>query len=113
MSNLQLLMVMYVVMGLVVVGLAIPLVLRRIKPNPFYGVRLGRIMKDEKLWYAANAYVGWWMIALGVLTAILAVVLPMFPHVSILRYTLGVLGIIGVGTLVATIFCWRYIRSIN
>ncbi|HLY27059.1 MAG TPA: SdpI family protein [Aggregatilineales bacterium] len=113
MSKIQLLMLVYIVLGLVVAGLGVPLVLRRIKPNPFYGVRLGRTMKDEKMWYAVNAYVGRWLVALGLLTAILALVVAAFPGISILRYTLTVLGIVGVGTIAAMVFSWRYIRSLD
>ena len=113
MNKIQILMVMYAVMGLVVAGIGIPLAQRRIKPNSWYGVRFGRIMKDEELWYAVNAYVGRWLLVLGLLTTVLALVLAAIPGISILKYTFVVLGIVAVGTLLATFFSWRYFRSLG
>lgn len=39
-------------------GLAVPLWRGKIAPNPSYGVRTKRTLKDPALWYRANAVVG-------------------------------------------------------
>ncbi len=111
MDKIQILMVMYAVMGLVVAGLGIPLAQRKIKPNSLYGVRLGRTMTDEKVWYAVNAYVGRWLLVLGLLTTVVALLLAVIPNIGILMYSLAVLGIVGVGVVLAIVFSWRYYRS--
>ena len=38
--------------------LAIPLILRRIPPNPLYGLRVPATYRDEQVWYDANAASG-------------------------------------------------------
>ena len=54
---------------------AIPLVTGQVTPGSLYGVRLAIATNDPNLWYTVNSVAGWWMIALGVLTAILAALL--------------------------------------
>lgn len=46
------------VSGPLLVLLAIPLWLRRIPPNRFYGVRTRETLADEALWYEVNARSG-------------------------------------------------------
>jgi len=38
--------------------IAIPLILRRVPPNPVYGFRTRTTLADENIWYATNAYFG-------------------------------------------------------
>jgi len=52
--------------GLVIIGIAIPLVLRRVKPNPLYGFRVPATFADEVVWYEMNARAGRHMIVIGV-----------------------------------------------
>ena len=54
-----------IVFGLVYIGCAlllictsIPLVLRKIKMNHFYGIRIGKSFQSENNWYDINAYGG-------------------------------------------------------
>lgn len=44
------------------IGLAIPLVRRKIKMNYFYGVRFKNSFVSDEAWYAINEYGGWQMI---------------------------------------------------
>ena len=44
--------------GLIVIGISIPLILRRIPMNRFYGVRLPKSFASDANWYAINAYGG-------------------------------------------------------
>jgi hypothetical protein len=48
----------WTVSSLVIIGLAIPLVRRRIGPNAFYGVRFAESFRSEDAWYAINRYGG-------------------------------------------------------
>ncbi|HZO87479.1 MAG TPA: SdpI family protein [Chthonomonadaceae bacterium] len=52
------LMILYVAMGLLQAGLAVPLIQRRIKPNPWYGFRVPKTLHNERIWYAANFRAG-------------------------------------------------------
>ena len=93
-------------LSVMLVLVSIPLLLRRIPPNAFYGLRVPATYADEWVWYEANALAGRDMVALGVLLVVLALVLPL----------LGLKGgtpplvwaaVAGVGSLVMTLVAWR------
>lgn len=46
---------LFVAVGLLFIGLAIPLIRRRVKPNETYGLRVQATFADEWVWYEANA----------------------------------------------------------
>ena len=48
-------MFLNLVVGLLIVGLSIPLIRRRVKPNRLYGFRTPKTMSSEQIWYEANA----------------------------------------------------------
>src|SRR5262245_11421137 len=48
----------YAIPSVLLVLLAIPLILRRVPPNPIYGLRVPATYKDEQVWYDANAASG-------------------------------------------------------
>jgi uncharacterized membrane protein len=66
---------LFLITGLVIAGLGIPLWLRRVPPNRLYGIRTAGTLADESRWYAVNASAGRVMVGVGVATAILSVVL--------------------------------------
>lgn len=51
--------------------IGLPLALRLIGPNRFYGVRTQRTMENLDVWYAANTANGIAMVAFGILSAII------------------------------------------
>jgi uncharacterized membrane protein len=55
--------------GLVIAGLGVPLVMRRVPPNDLYGLRTPATRKNETLWYEANARSGWYSVLTGVAVA--------------------------------------------
>lgn len=56
---------MNLIVGLVSIGISIPLVLRKIPMNNWYGVRVPKAFTSDENWYEINAYGGKWMIAAG------------------------------------------------
>jgi len=50
--------------------LAIPLVLRKVPRNLIYGYRTARTLKSDEVWYPANAFFGWCLIASSIVSAI-------------------------------------------
>ncbi len=54
------------VMGVVLAALSIPLLLRAVPPNRFYGVRTRRAFASEQNWYALNAFGGKCLLGYGV-----------------------------------------------
>ena len=67
--------VVFFIPGLATVLFAIPLILRRIPPNPLYGLRIPATYKDEQVWYDANAATGRDMAIFGVAISLLVFVL--------------------------------------
>lgn len=63
--------------------MAIPLFLRKIPPNPYYGVRLAKSFKSAHNWYEINAYYAkhWliWSVLQFVITLIAACFRNIFP----------------------------------
>jgi uncharacterized membrane protein len=58
-------MLLFVCTGLLLVGLSIPLLLRRVKPNGWYGFRVRKTLSDERIWYESNAYMAKWLLISG------------------------------------------------
>lgn len=55
--------------------LAIPLLRRRVRPNPWYGYRTRATLSDEAVWYEANAYFARAFVAGCVVSGVAALVL--------------------------------------
>ena len=52
------LLVLYLVTGLLLVGLSLPLIYRKVPPNYWYGFRVRATLENEEVWYPANEYAG-------------------------------------------------------
>ena len=87
---------LFVAVGLLFIGLAIPLIRRRIKPNKTYGLRLPATFADEWVWYEANARTGRDLIYGGLCQLTAAVLLLPVP---IIAYALINAGVILASTL--------------
>ena len=59
--------------GVLLAAVSLPLVLRRIPMNHFYGVRVAAAFTSEARWYDINAYGGRLLFVYGVLVALLGV----------------------------------------
>jgi uncharacterized membrane protein len=51
--------------GILLVALGVPLWLRRIPPNLFYGARFRSALADDAVWYEVNALAGRNLVAIG------------------------------------------------
>jgi hypothetical protein len=100
---------MYVLIGLILIAISIPLKKGNVAMNHFYGVRLRKSFTSEKNWYLMNTYGGRQLMAwsavilvLGILTffiplngnellialvAFLPLIVLIFPMVLIVRYS--------------------------
>ncbi len=108
------LMITFVCLGLLIVGLSVPMILRRVKPNPWYGFRTPRPLADESVWYAANGYSGRLLLMLGAIWAAGAVVLRYVPDMgtdfAACSIAYGV--VITVGLLAVVGLSFRYLCSL-
>ena len=102
----------YAFFGLVMVGLAIPLIRRKIRPNGAYGFRFASAMADPEVWYPVNAYGGRLMLIYGglILAAALLLdwLLPQKEGVYVLLMTLLLLG----GLVPITILTYRLTQTL-
>ena len=105
------LLLFYVVGSLFLIGLSLPLIGQKIRPNPFYGFRLTPVFNDERIWYATNKYAAKWLAAGGVSVLLTAIGLYFVPGLSVDFYALACLGVL-IGVLVpGFISSYRYARS--
>jgi uncharacterized membrane protein len=58
---------LFAAVGLLFIGLSVPLILGRVPPNHLYGCRTERTLADPKLWYEANRVSGKDFLTAGVL----------------------------------------------
>ena len=68
------LMIVFSSMALLLMGLSLPLMFRRVKPNYFYGLRVPATFADEFVWYEANARSGRDLFTLGLVELVFALV---------------------------------------
>ena len=65
--------------GVVVVGVSIPLILRRIPMNGFYGVRIPKSFVSDDNWYAINAYGGRFLALAGAIISVIGLIIRFRP----------------------------------
>jgi hypothetical protein len=93
--------------GLLLIGLSVPLIRRRVKPNALYGLRVPATFADEWVWYEANARSGRDLLLLGGVQVVTALLTPWIPGLSEDAYALTNAGLIGIGALILCIVGWR------
>jgi hypothetical protein len=87
---LTILLVMFMAAGLLLSAISIPLVLRKIGPNPVSGFRVKRTLEDPRVWYEVNAVAGKGLLADGLIVVIAALGLAAVPGISLDRYAFSV-----------------------
>jgi uncharacterized membrane protein len=107
------LLALYVGAGLVLIGLSVPLIRRKIRPNNWYGFRVRQTLADPEVWYAANTYAGKCLLAVGVITVLTAVGLYRVPGITLDAYALACAGIILAALTVCIIQCFRYLTKLT
>ena len=105
-------MVMYVAIGLLLSAISVPLILRRIGPNPIYGFRVRQTLEDPEVWYDVNAYAGKGLFLDGLITVIAALVLALVPGISVDRYALSVMTLVLLGLGISLVASFRYLGRI-
>jgi hypothetical protein len=84
------------------ISLAIPLILRRVKPNGRYGLRTSDTFADEQVWFDANAASGRDLLKLA-LAQLVGLYLPLlFWPVRLGYYLFGNLALMGLGAIAIT-----------
>ena len=106
--------VVFAFVGLLLCALALPLMLRKVKPNLLYGLRCPATFADEWVWYEANARSGRELFALGFCELILAIVPVVDPSFPLHTYVVGNAIFVGFGAIFFAIVGWlRAIRLLK
>src|SRR4051812_5778832 len=100
MQPLNLMTLLYVVGGLILIGISIPLIQRQIKPNKVYGVRLPKTLANPDLWYDANAYFGMRAIVSGIAIVLAAVIFRLVAGITIDGYVTLCTTVILIGLVI-------------
>ncbi len=105
-------MLSFAAVGALMVGLSIPLVRRRVKPNPWYGFRTPKSMSNERIWYEANAYAGRLAVRLGLgfIVAVVGLYFILRPKFGV--YNLACTAVLLGAIAVQLVLCFRYLRSL-
>ena len=92
-------------LGLVMIGVAIPLMKRKVPRNHFYGMRTRETLKSDAVWYEANAYAGKYLLWIGIGTILVSSSLFTLPWRNMDHYAYVCLGLLFVN------FVQLFIRS--
>ena len=106
------LLAMYVVFGLLLAGLSVPLLRDKIPPNGWYGFRVPSTLTNAELWYKVNRYMARWMLATGIITTGGAVALFFVPGLSVDAYAWLCLLVFALPFGLGVALSFRYLRKI-
>ncbi len=108
-------MLLFVCSGLLLVGLSIPLLLRRVKPNWWYGFRTPKTLSDERIWYESNAYAAKWLLISGTLHTVVSLALYFAPafRADLLLYVTTCGIIFSVIFTLMIVLSFRYLRKLS
>lgn len=95
--------------GILLILLALPLYLGKVKPNPFYGFFTPKMLENADSWYAVNKVSAGWMIITGVLTVFTTIVLAFVPNLSADAYENTCALIFWGGVTVGGVLTYKYI----
>jgi len=101
----------YTATGAMFAAISVPLLQRRIKPNPWYGFRVPRTLNNADRWYAVNAYAARYLLWGGVATAVAAPVLALL-GLGVDAYLVVMTVVLLAGPLVSLVLGLRYLRTL-
>ena len=104
--------IVFMLTGLLMIGLSIPMIRGKVSPNKWYGFRVKATLENPDVWYPANVYAGKLLCATGIITVVAAVVCAFIPGITEESYAITV-SVIMLGSLFITFFfCMRYAKSL-
>jgi uncharacterized membrane protein len=92
---------------------ALPLILRKVPPNPVYGYRTRVTLGDEALWYRVNAYFGLRLLLASLLSACIAAALFAWQGLSPQAYLPVSVVLLFAPVAIAGLLTSRFVRVIR
>jgi len=105
-------MFFFVGAGLLMMGLSVPLILRRVKPNYWYGFRTPKTMGSERIWYDANAYAGQMLLRVAIVFVAAAIVLCLVLRASFIAYNVACAVVLLSTLSIHVLLIFRHLRSL-
>jgi len=102
MSSISLYSSLFALVGILFVGLSIPLIQQRVAPNRYYGFRTPRTLSNPEIWYKVNHISGVDLFVAGALIVISSLMMLVFAqawtpqHVAITLLLVMVFSLTGV-----------------
>jgi len=107
---MSILTIVFITSGLILAGLSVPLMLRKIPPNGLYGFRVKKTMEHPEIWYPVNAYGGKWLLAVGIGVVLAAVIFVNIPGLTLDVYAYCVLGVLVLLFTLAVLATVRFLK---
>lgn len=86
--------------------ISIPLILEKIRPNKFYGIRLKKTLSNDKIWYKANKHCGWCFLITGIVLLVFRFIDPYFNMLQEYYKVIVFISII-IASLVSFIYTYK------
>lgn len=102
---------MYVCIGLMFLGIAIPLIQRRVPPNQWYGFRVPKTLHSPNIWYPVNEYSGRQLYRTGLMMVLVAFVLALVPGMQVGAYIMINSGILVIDLFRGLALTFRYMKT--
>ena len=99
-------------LGLLYMLLSIPMIMRRVKRNPWYGFRTPKTLSSDRIWYAANEHSGRMLFFTGFITLLASILLAPFGFLSEAAYALTCTLVMTVTLLYTTYLSFMYLRRL-
>ncbi len=104
------LLFLYVGSSIFLALISLPLIARKVKPNPFYGFRIQQTLDNAEVWYETNQYFAKRLCAVGILEALASLGFYAIPNISVDVYALACLGVFVVLFTIALVQSWRHMQ---
>jgi hypothetical protein len=105
--------ILYLLFGLLLIGLSIPLMRGQVAPNSWYGFRIRLTLDNPEIWYPVNAWAARRLLVVGVVTVIAALLTPLIPETALPGYSLLISIFLVVSVLLILAFGIRYARFLH
>lgn len=103
---------MFIIIGVLLSILSIPMIVKIIKPNSLYGFRVKKTMENPDIWYAVNSYSGKWLLGTGLVIVAAAIGLTYVPSITLDAYAFGMLAVFVVAFAISLVASVRYLNSL-
>jgi uncharacterized membrane protein len=102
--------VIVILLPLLLLGLSVPMVLGRVQPNLWYGVRTPKTLASKEIWYRANRLGGVYLIVATLIALAVWGLLAFIPLNSALRAPLCILILVASTTIAMAMLMARLRR---